>query len=141
MKKLQITLMIVLSSIFVTNRAIAQNKPLACLIEGAAGLKWEGGRWVTKSFHSNIPKFILVQARNTLTIDSVGKALEASPGNVSCRNDVGYQLRIECTDTTGGSLFFDPKTLKGGISQLIGGTFNSAERDTVTVQIFSCTPF
>ena len=119
----------------------AQNQPLACLTEESAGLKWESGRWVTKSFNPIVSKFILVQVRNTLTIDSASKALIASPSSVSCRNDVGYKLRIECTDTTGGSLYFDPTTLKGGISQLLGSTSSSVEKDTVSVLVFSCTPF
>ena len=116
----------------------AQNKPLACQVDAAAGLKWENGRWLTKSFETS--RFILVQARNTLTIDSVAKALEAIPINVSCRNPDILQ-RIECTDGSAGSLYFDLKTSKGGISQLHGSVDTGVVRDTVTVQIFSCTPF
>ncbi len=132
-------LLILTSPLLSINTASAQNKPLACQVEAAAGLLWENGRWVTRSFELN--KFILVQTRNTLTQDSVGKVLRATPDFVSCRNDVGNQLRIECSDVHGGSLFFDPKTQKGGISQLIGGTTSADARDTVTVQVFSCTPF
>jgi len=136
MSKLRITLMIVLSSFFFTNGAIAQNKPLACQVDAAAGLTWEKGRWVTKSFATD--KFILVQAGKTLTTDSVGKALGTTPTNVSCRNT---NPLIDCTDLSGGGLFFDPRALSGGISQIFGSTNSGAVRDTVTVQIFSCTPF
>ena len=136
MKKLQITLMIVLSSVFFTNGATAQNKPLACQTEAAAGLAWESGRWVTKSFVT--VKFILVQTGKTLTTDSIAKALNSPASQITCRN---INPQIECTDLSGGSLFFNPPTLNGGISQLLGSTISSAVRDTVTVQIFSCTPF
>jgi hypothetical protein len=138
MKKAQITLMILFSSIFLTSGALAQNKPLACQADATAGLKWESGQWITKSFTALRPRFILVQAGMTLTTDSVGRALGANPVNVSCRN---AWERIECTDKTGGSLLFDPKKLKGGISQLFGVLSDETEKDTVTVQIFSCTPF
>ena len=138
MKKAKITVMIVFSSIILTNGAIAQNKPLACQTEATAGLKWESGQWITKSFTAIRPRFILVQAGNTLTTDSVGRALGANPVNVSCRN---AWERIECTDTTGGSLLFDPKKLKGGISQLFGVLSDETEKDTVTVQNFFCNPF
>jgi len=116
--------------------AQAQNKPLACQTEAAAGLSWENGRWVTKTFPA--PKFILVQAGTLLTTDSVAKALIGEPSHVTCRDT---KPQIECTDRSGGGLFFDPRTLSGGISQLLGGTSSGNRRDTVTVQIFSCTPF
>lgn len=138
MKKLRITLMIMFGSFFFMNGAIAQNKPLACQVDASAGLKWENERWQTKNFE--LSRFILVQARNTLTVDSVGKVLGARPINVSCRN-IDPLEKVECTDASAGSLYFDLKTFKGGISQLHGSVDTSALRDTVTVQIFSCTPF
>ena len=138
MRKLQITLMIVLSSFFFTNGAIAQNKPLACQEDASAGLKWENGRWTTKTFTSE-NKFILVQTKDGLTAESVAKAIGNEFANqVSCRND---PIHINCRDLTGGNLYFEPRTLKGGISQLLGSASNGTRRDTVSVQVFSCTPF
>lgn len=136
MKTIPIYLLILLCTVFFTNVAQAQNKPLACQVEASAGLKWESGRWVTRSFEED--KFILVQAGNTLTTASVGKVLRANPINVSCRNT---NPQIDCTDLVGGGLFFDPTVLRGGISQLLGSTNSGPNTDTVTVQIFSCTPF
>ena len=136
MKSLQVSIIFLLGSLFFASGVAAQNKPLACQSDAAAGLKWENGRWVTKSFEQS--KFILVQASNTLTIDSVGKALTATPSGVSCRNDF---TEIHCTDNSGGGLYFDSRSLKGGISQLFGSINEGVKRDTVTVQIFSCTPF
>jgi hypothetical protein len=138
MRKLRITLMTVLGSILITNGAVAQNKPLACQVEASAGLTWENGRWLTKSFQ--LSRFILVQTRNTLTIDSVAKAIQARPINVSCRN-ISTTENIECTDASGGSLYIDLKTFKGGVSQLHGSTDTETARDTVSVQVFSCTAF
>ena len=136
MKKTQITLMIVLSSIFITNGAIAQNKPLACQGDAGAGLLWENGRWVTKSFKTD--KFILVQTNSGLTLESVAKAIASDSELVSCRN---FGVRISCVDPVGHSLFFDPRTLQGGISQMFGSISSGTKRDTVSVQVFSCTPF
>ena len=136
MRKLGITLSIVLSSIFYTNGAKAQNRPLACQGEASAGLSWEGGRWVTSSFIKR--NFILVQAGATLTIDSASKALGATPSNVSCKKNT---FDVLCTDTSGGTLLFNPDNLKVGLSQILGSTTVGDSRDTVTVQIFSCTPF
>lgn len=136
MRKLQFTLLIILSSAISTNGAMAQNKPLACQVDASAGLKWENRRWVTKTFLEN--KFILVQTENTLTTESASKALSSFSMGVSCRST---SRDILCTDTAGGSLYFDPKTSRGGISQLLGSTSAGDTRDTVTVQIFSCTPF
>jgi hypothetical protein len=114
----------------------AQNKPIACQSEAAAGLSWESGRWVTKSFEP--PRFILIQVGKTLTTDSVGKALSTPSGQVTCRE---VEKEMLCSDRTGGSLYFDPQTLKGGISQLYGSILSGAKKDTVTVHVFSCVPF
>jgi hypothetical protein len=48
MKKLQITLMIKLSSFFLTNEVIAQNKPLVCQTDAVGGLELENGQWVAE---------------------------------------------------------------------------------------------
>ena len=137
MIKILLTLLIGLSSTFFTNGATAQNQPLACQVDKNAGLAWENGQLITKTFIPFASKFILVQAGNTLTTDSVAKVLRTSAG-VSCRYPGNS---IECTDTSGGALYFDPKTLKGGVAQLLGSTEEGNRRDSVTVQVFSCTPF
>jgi len=138
MKKAQITLMIVLSSIFFANGAIAQNKPFACQVEKAAGLEWVNGRWVTMTFNVDTTKFILVQTKDGLTTDSAAKALDNPyPSLVSCRTD----SQFTCFDNLGASLYFDPKTLNGGISQLYGSISKGTKKDSVTVRVFSCTAF
>ena len=140
MKKLQANILISLCLIFLTTEVIAQNIPLACQGESAAGLDWENGRWVTKKFNTH--KFILVKAENSLTAESVAKALENPYANqVTCRNTLNTSPRTYCTDLSGEFLYFDPKTLKGSIAILLGGSLQASERDSVTVEVFSCTPF
>ena len=139
MKKLQITLMIVLSSFFLTNGAIAQNKPLACQDVAAGGLRWENGRWVTSTFKTD--KFILVLAGNNLTKESVGKAFgvgAVSSSQISC---IDHVYLISCTSSY-QQLVFDTKTLKGGISTLLGSAMEDGSyKDTVFVRAFSCQPY
>lgn len=141
MKKIAAFLLVVLNLTFFPSSASAQNKPLACQVDEAAGLKWERGRWTTKKFI--IEKFILVQTGSTLELMSVARTFHPSmpyPGGVFCKTYVDGE--IMCNDLGGGSLFFDLKTLKGGISRLAGSVSNdAADRDTVTVEVFSCTPF
>ena len=135
MRKIPLTLLIALSSTLFTNEATAQNQPLACQVEAAAGLAWENGRWVTRTFIDG--KFILVQSGNTLTKDSIAKAFTI-PAAVNCRNNTKY---IECTNEYGEALFFNPKTLKGGTAYLFGSINEGNVRDSVSVRAFSCTPF
>ena len=138
MRKLPITLLAIFSLALFSNGAIAQNKPLACQVDKAAGLEWENGRWVTRTYNLNTNKFILVQTKDGLTTDSAAKALSnAFPEQVSCING----SRSTCFDASGGYLFFDQKTLKGATSQMIGSISNGTEKDSVTVGVFSCTPF
>ena len=68
-KKIHFALLIILSSVFFSAGAIAQNKPLACQSDVSAGLSWENGRWVTSTFNGS--KFILVQTKDGLTGESV----------------------------------------------------------------------
>ena len=123
-------------SICLTTEAFAQNKPLACQDDAAAGLIWENGRWNTTSFL--LKRFILVQDKNTLTVESVGKVLNSDTSSISCRN---VNPEIHCSNQTGRSLFFSPQALKGSISVQFGSISNKDNRDTVSVQVFSCTPF
>ena len=130
-------LLILANSLLSTKTASAQNKPLACQVEKAAGLDWVSGRWVTKTFDVDTTKFILVQEKDGLTRDSASKALDTFPNLVSCRTD----SQFTCFDNFGASLYFDPKTLNGGISQLYGSIAKGTKKDSVTVRVFSCTPF
>lgn len=140
MKKLQIALLVVLSSAFLTNGANAQNKPLACQEDKSVGMDWERGSWVSSSF--SLKRFILVQARDTLTLESVAKAMFPelpTPDQTTCTSVI--QQRIMCVDKSGISLFFDPKTLKGGMARLMGSTSAGGPKDSVSVSAFSCTSF
>jgi len=138
MKKI-IALLTVLNSVFFSAGATAQNQPLACQSDKIAGLDWEKGRWSIHSFQEK--RFILVQSQNGLTKESVAKALQTPLiQGVTCLTDVLSD--ISCSDSLGGFLYFQPKTLKGGIAQLTGTTSDNMDRrDSVTVNAFSCTPF
>ena len=97
MRKLNILLLIFLCSMFFTNGAVAQNKPLACQVEAAGGLDWENGRWITARFVKN--NFVLVQAGNNLTNESVAKVLNArNPKFITCRYS---DPEITCFDPFG----------------------------------------
>jgi len=129
----------ILFGILCSTLAIAQNQPLACQTEAAAGLKWQDGRWQTRTFVER--RFILVKSGKSLTIASVAKALDTLEEFVNCRNSVSE--KIICSDTAGNFMFFRPETLKGGLASVFGASQSDQEqaRDTVTVSAFSCTPF
>ena len=78
-------LLVAMMIIFLTTIAVAQNKPLACQVDAHAGLDWENGRWKTKNFTTK--RFILVQSGDTLTLESVAKALgNSSTLTIKCDN-------------------------------------------------------
>ncbi len=138
MKMCQLFFIIGMSSVIFSNVALAQNQPLACQGESAAGFSWENNRWVTSNFFTR--KFILVKAGNTVTIDSAAQALRTKYiDGVTCRTSPS--LNVSCNDTSGGNFYLSLRTLKGGISQILGASLIDAQRDTVSVEIFSCTPF
>ena len=135
MKKIPFALLIFFCSMFFTDGAIAQNKPLACQTDAVGGLEWENGRWVIRSYVAQ--KFILVQTNEGLTKASVGTALKIIPELVTCQKNE----TVSCFDELGGHLLFDPKTLTGGIAILYGSISTKSNRDSVTVRVFSCTAF
>ena len=135
MKKILSVFMMMLIGVSVQ----AQNKPLTCQDIAAGGLNWENGRWVTSTFNED--KFILVQEGNTLTKESVGKAI---------RGDIVPFSRISCSavgsliscNSFSRQLIFDPKTLKGGISALFGSSMqDGSNKDSIYVKAFSCQPY
>ena len=140
MKKIAAILLVVLNLTISPNSASAQDQPLTCQGEKAAGLKWESGRWVTSSFVTG--KFILVQTGQTLTKDSVAKAFSEDSLSMGVSCSTVLSELVSCRNDLGTSLFFDFKTLKGAIAKTFGSTMSGAGyRDTVTVQVFSCTPY
>jgi hypothetical protein len=126
-----------LIALVLANFALAQNKPLACQTDATAGLNWEAGRWQIRSFIAE--KFILVQSGNTLTNASVAKAFDSPETLVNCYTTA--TSNITCTGISGSLLFFNPKNLRGGLSNVFGATMESEKRDSVTSAAFSCTPF
>jgi len=139
MQKIHITLLIILSSVLFSARAVAQNKPLACQVDASTGLKWENGGWITATFKAS--RFILVQTEDGLTTESVAKVLEEpNLQKVLCRN---IDDLTSCSEGFGASIYFNAETLKGGTSVLYGAGHADygVGKDTVTVTAFSCTPF
>ena len=134
MKKLLSALLITLVGASVQ----AQNKPLACQGEAAAGVDWQNGRWVTTKFETK--KFVLVQAGNLLTKESVAKTFESIDINsVNCSSSSFGE--ITCSLSLGRTLYFNTGSLRGATSALHGSTYVLPKRDSVAVEVFSCTPF
>jgi hypothetical protein len=137
MKKLKTTVLIALSSIFLTTEVIAQNIPLACQGEESAGLEWENGKWAITRFNTH--KFILVKTGNSLTTESVAKAsMNPFPDQITCKNNTTVIL---CNDMAGGAIIFNARTFKGTLALILGGTSQESKKDSVIVEVFSCTPF
>ena len=122
--------------------AFAQNRPLACQADAAAGLSWENGRWGTASFFPKPDRFILVSSGKSVTPESVQKVLdETQPPN--CIAGMGDGT-IFCVSSyaSGYSLLFSMKTMKGAIAKLFGGIMTGEQyRDSVSVTTFTCQPF
>lgn len=131
-----LTLLIALTC---ANLALAQNRPLACQDDEAAGLQWESGEWRVARF--KLQKVILVMSGDTLTKESAANAMDSPPQHVRCSTD-DYGKMISCVDRSGRSLVFMPKTLKGAVSSVFGATMYSTEqRDSVFVRAFTCQPY
>ena len=117
--------------------AQAKGAPLACQVEAAGGLAWEGSRWISTAFKEG--KFILVLEDNKLQTESASKAMHLNAPTTCIEVS---KKRISCQDQYGGYLLFDPITMQGTIARLSGGADNdSKERDTISVEAFACQSF
>ena len=122
-----------LIALLCANLALAQNKPLACQVDAAAGLKWENGQWRIARFIEQ--KFILVLDGKILTKESVERAFNLGHSNFVCRTT--FNGKILCNNDTGSQLFFNPYNLKGGLAATFGATMDDTP-DTVSVDVFTC---
>ena len=122
----------------------AQNRPLACQADRAAGLEWERGEWVTKQFKPEPAKFILIMSGEVLTPESVAKALleDGYPRTPRCEKEL---FSVICRSGIGlpTFLYFSPISMTGGISHLSGSAHDDkfGFKSPVTVSTFTCQPF
>lgn len=133
----------VIAGVLLIAPAFAQNQPLACQADKAAGLDWERNEWEVTEFKPNPAKFILVLRGNSLNLDSVAKFFNDSERMPTCSVH-SFTGQILCTSgyINGDSLFFSPRTMKGARAKLFGGTQQGPEkRDSVSVTTFTCQPF
>lgn len=118
----------------------AQNRPLACQMDKTIGLVSEGGAWkiaIPSGFETN--RFILVLQRDlNLDGNAVARVLSVAP-SVTCQ--IVFRGRVSCSSQLGNYLFFDPTTMKGGISNLFGGIMDPTNGENLSVQAFTCQPF
>jgi hypothetical protein len=118
--------------------AIAQEKQVwACQTVENTMLMWENSSWRQAGI---IPSNILI----TINADNTGSAK---------RSTEDYSTNLTCTSPRLGSYYsclgpallehylFSPDEGKLGISSLYGAIMTSAERDTVSAEIFNCTKF
>jgi len=81
-----------------------------------------------------------VRSGDTLTKESVAEAArykQSSSHNILC--NTAFDNLITCVVAGERTVIFHPQTNRGGISSLFGSTMlDSANRDTVSVQTFTC---
>lgn len=121
--------------LFASSGAMAQGIPLACQVEAAGGLKWEGGKRNVAAFQKG--KFILVLDDNNIQQESASKAMHL---NAPVKCAPVSSKAVSCFDNYGGYLYFSPNTLHGTIARLDADN-DSQKRDTISVEAFSCQKF
>lgn len=104
----------------------------ACQYVAAAGLKWENGSWVTKTFAEGSPFFIGLNSDGK-TIDT--KTITRLVTSPKCAGD----LWISCYGIAGEFLYFSPSAGKGAYALTIGSIVDdSRPKDTLSVSPFIC---
>ena len=133
--------LIAVAAMVLSTAAVAQPDKdwWACQVVHASGMNWANNQWVTRTFEEGSPFVLMSDGNGSLTMESVAKAMamHGEPSWYVC--DARSRGQAWCRDYAGSSLYFDPKTGKGGISALLGATQSDTERATVTVDAFECT--
>jgi hypothetical protein len=131
-----------LITLLCVNLALAHSKLLECQEAAAAGLKQENGQW--KANHLILKKFFLELNGDTLTKESVMSAhpdqnegMKVFTPLVSCITSSVTGV-IKCSLYGEYTLTFDPKSNRGGTSDIGGARY--ADRESVQVRVFTCQP-
>ena len=132
--------LIAVAAMVLSTTAVAQPDKdwWACQVVHASGMAWENNRWVTKTFQEGSPFVLMSDGNELLTKESAAKAMGTIGQFTECRKL--YTSQITCNEGTGGFLYFNPDTSRGGMSTIFGATHADANsRDTVSVSAFECT--
>lgn len=104
----------------------------ACQFVAAAGLKWENGAWVTKTFVEGSPFFIGMSQNGEIIDKKTIEKLVLSPTCTSGK-------LISCYGLGGDFLFFAPEALKGAHTTTLGSIIHdSRAKDTLSISPFIC---
>ena len=128
--------------------ALAESKPLSCVVDEVGGLEWKNNRWESTLFELDIQRFILVLSGNTLEPMSVARALDEEISKEEknfypkCfRNKTFGTIQCASGLVLGSMLYFNPKTMRGALSEVFGaGQDRFSEPDSLTITAFTCRP-
>jgi len=105
-------------------------------------MDWENGEWRMFKYTNKKP-FFLKTINDELTEETVSEAMNTGNYAIKCFRDTqGVHSCLDGTSKTylasGNFLFFNPKTLSGSTSTVLGSISNAQKRDSVITSIFTC---
>lgn len=126
---------------------ILRHELYACVPDSpAAGLRWQDGRWESTRFR--VPdKFTLevMVIKDSEPIPFIHMTRKDSEGEHHCggvQNLTDNLFGVDSCSSSGETIVFSKKPMRGGVSNLLGSTSSSAtERDSLAVMPFSCQAF
>ncbi len=109
---------------------------LACQFTESGGYIYRSGRWQLTGFTLDKPFFMRLQPDGVLDPSSLAGL--GMTYNIECNKPYGH--RPEFVRCAGNSdfLIFSTKTLAGATSVLHGAASDTASRDTLSINAFSC---
>ena len=132
----KLSLILAITTAVISAPTMAQNVTYACQYIESGGLDWKGQKWQSTRFHLR-PPFFLKATSSKLDADSISKII--GEAFVICHEMQLAEIH-SCSGFLGGSLIFDFKTLRGGVSQIAGATQSDDEdKDSLAVKPFTCT--
>jgi hypothetical protein len=131
MKKIFVLLMGLLSVAVVQAQTV-----LACQFTESGGYIYRNGRWQLTSFTLDKPFFIRLQADGVIDPSSLAGA--GMTYNIECSRP--YSHRPEFVRCAGNSdmMIFSTRTLAGSTSALHGAASEGGNRDTLSINPFTC---
>jgi hypothetical protein len=110
-----------------------------CVMNVSGGLKWVNGSWKLTNFK---PENILISVKeNGSKLKYKSNSFE---GEYDCSTENLLTVKtkfLNCHDYFGSVVVFDEVTLKGGSSFLFGSISKSNDRDSLSVNEFTCQKF
>lgn len=127
---------LLLIGLLLAGTAVQAQVVLACQFTESGGYIYRNGRWQLTSFTLDKPFFIRLQADGVIDPSSLAGA--GMTYNIECSRPYGHRPEFVRCAGNSDMMIFSTRTLAGSTSTIHGAASEGSNRDTLSINPFSC---